>query len=108
MNRREFLKWVGVTGVVLASSFNGTPNHHAAFDPRDSQSNALLSSELMSPSVRMGPHGQRVLADMKAVLTVHMHTIIPPRYRKQVEWQQRYMDYGNRPGLIWRYIPEVA
>jgi len=110
MNRREFLKWAGVTAAVVAvpalakGTDQGTyPRIEAPnFDPSQIYGNYVE----LTDSMKTMP-----MSDRKRIYRVvedNMNFWIPPEYRHKVTYLERECfpnDEGIKATLAWKYKP---
>jgi len=104
MNRREFLKWAGVTAAVVAVPALGTDQRIEApnFDPNQVCGNYVE----LTDSMKTMP-----MSDRKRIYRVvedNMNFWIPPEYRHKVTYLERECfpnDEGIKATLAWKYKP---
>ena len=110
MNRREFLKWAGVTAAVVAvpalakGTDQGTyPRIEAPnFDPSQIYGNYVE----LTDSMKTMP-----MSDRKRIYRVvedNMNSFIPPEYRHKVTYLEKECfpnDEGVKATLAWKYKP---
>ncbi len=112
MNRRGFLKLVGVAALAPALPVLATPKStvvgqlgtfegvrwisekpYAGFDPRQQYGHGLIA--------------KRKTFEMWQLLRANMERTVPPAYRKKVTWHEKPVDLGTRIGIAWIYNPKV-
>ncbi len=110
MNRRGFLKLVAVAvgGPCLPVAHKVAQNQHSGFDPRKEYAHAIRATVWATPEGWSTPAGQQLLSHMHVELNRNMQETIPPAYRNQVQWGEKWIDFGTIPCIAWRYTPKEA
>lgn len=101
MNRREFLKAIGVT--LLTSQIPiGIAEAYPHFDPTKQYGSFLEVTDFIDKAV---------LAELQHMLSDQIAFCIPPKYRSGISWivQQPYSsgDHNYRGSIAWKYSPIV-
>ena len=108
MNRREFLKWAGVTAAVVAvpalakEAYPRIYDEAPGFDPNQIYGNYVE----LTDSMKTIP-----MSDRKRIYRVvedNMNLSIPPKYRHKVTYLEKECfpnDEGVKATLAWKYKP---
>lgn len=110
MNRRNFLKACGLSAAVIAAPNLVFANTELAEIPADKIKVGNYSDFNPSHEYGNGVIGtgtdKEAAKKMIGVLEKDMITVIPPRYRKYVEYLVRKnLDYGHTMSIAWKYSP---
>lgn len=110
MNRRGFLRLVAVAvaGPCLPATYKVVNNRHFGFDPRRGYGHAIRPPVWLTRGAWSTSAGQQLFSRMEAKLKCHMEEIIPPAYRKDVEWHEKWIDFGTIRCLGWCYRPRAV
>jgi len=107
MNRRNFLKACGMTAAVVAAPNLAFANQIEDVIPEGIDYSQFDPTERYGNSVMVTGTSDDLIKKAISVLEENMVKVIPPTYRKKVEYivQKGHYDYGHLTGVGWKYSP---